>query len=152
MSERRVADELEIRELVARYADAVCRRETDAWGSTWATDGVWAIVGQTPTGREAVVALWEQLMGGMSQVVQIPNEGMLQFDGDRARGRWYITEYGQLATGAAMLTVGLYHDEYVQEDGAWRFGKRAFHSFYSGSPTLADDFHPLPAEFEDGVF
>ncbi|HJN92747.1 MAG TPA: nuclear transport factor 2 family protein [Dehalococcoidia bacterium] len=152
MTERRVADELEIRELVARYADAVCRRDTEAWGATWAADGAWAILGQTTAGRAAVVALWERLMGGMAQVVQIPHEGILQFDGDAAKGCWYITEYGQLADGTAMLTLGLYHDEYVQEDGAWRFGRRAFHALYSGAPTLADAFHSLPAEFEDGVF
>ena len=35
-----VADELAIRELVARYADAVARRDDDAWAATWTEDAL----------------------------------------------------------------------------------------------------------------
>ena len=39
MADRNVADELALRELVTRYADAVCRRDAAAWGDTWAAEG-----------------------------------------------------------------------------------------------------------------
>ena len=49
-----VASELEIRGLVARYADAVSRRDEDAFGATFATDGEWQLLGnkQTAIGRD----------------------------------------------------------------------------------------------------
>jgi ketosteroid isomerase-like protein len=40
-----VEDELAIRALVARYADAVCRRDPDAWAATWAEDCKWDLGG-----------------------------------------------------------------------------------------------------------
>ena len=36
------ADRLAIQELIATYNDAVMRMDADAWGSTWADDGVWS--------------------------------------------------------------------------------------------------------------
>ena len=40
-----VQDELAIRALVARYADAACRRDPDAWAATWAEDCRWDLGG-----------------------------------------------------------------------------------------------------------
>ena len=121
MSDRNVADELALRELVARYADAVCRRDAAAWGATWAADGEWQIMGQTVQGRDEIVALWERLMGGIPQVIQIPHEGLIEIEGDRASLRWYVTEQGKLADGSALVMSGVYLDECVKEDEVWLF-------------------------------
>ena len=48
-------DELAIRHLVAAYADAVNRRDGPLWASTWADDGVWDLMGNEITGKDAVV-------------------------------------------------------------------------------------------------
>ncbi len=146
MSDRNVADELALRELVARYADAVCRRDTAAWRATWAADGEWQIMGQTVQGRDEIVALWERFMAGIPQVIQIPHEGLIEIDGARASLRWYVTEQGKLADGSALVMTGVYLDECVKEDEVWLFAKRVFHSLYSGPPDLSADFQPLPAE------
>ncbi len=45
MADRNVADELALRELITRYADAVRRRDAAAWGDTWAAEGEWQIAG-----------------------------------------------------------------------------------------------------------
>ena len=146
MSVRNVADELALRELVARYADAVCRRDAAAWRATWAADGEWQIMGQTVQGRDEIVALWERLMGGIPQVIQIPHEGLIEIEGDRASLRWYVTEQGKLADGSALVMSGVYLDECVKEDEIWLFAKRVFHSLYSGPPDLSADFQPRRAE------
>jgi uncharacterized protein (TIGR02246 family) len=146
MTDRNVADELALRELVARYADAVCRRDAAAWGATWAADGEWQIMGQTAQGRDEIVALWERFMAGIPQVIQIPHEGLIEIDGARASLRWYVTEQGKLADGSALVMTGIYLDECVKEDEVWLFAKRVFHSLYSGPPDLSADFQPLPAE------
>ncbi len=69
MDEVRISDELAIRELVASYADAVVRRDADAWSATWAEDGEWHILGNATRGRDAVVSLWKQLMAAVPFVV-----------------------------------------------------------------------------------
>ena len=42
-------DEQSIHRLVSRYADAVNRRDEDAWRATWADDGVWYLPGRDAT-------------------------------------------------------------------------------------------------------
>ena len=36
-----MSDDYEIRQLVEKYADAVCRRDKDDWSSTWCEDSLW---------------------------------------------------------------------------------------------------------------
>ena len=147
-ADTRLAGELEIRTLVARYSDAVVRRDAAAWGSTWADDAVWKILGMETRGRAPIVALWERLMSGYPQVVQIPNSCVLSIDGSSATGRWYISEYGKLANGTALLTLGVYHDAYTRAAGAWRFASRRFDVLYGGPPDLSGPFLPFPKELE----
>ena len=90
---RAITDELSIRNLVARYADAVNRRDTDAWAATWSKGGEWNVMGNPAKGREAVVALFQQLMGGLSWVVQLPYSGTIEVAGDEGGGRWYLGEF-----------------------------------------------------------
>jgi hypothetical protein len=57
---------LAIRELLESYADAVTRRDAEAWGATWAEDAEWSLpdypeIGTTH-GREAIVAMWVEAM------------------------------------------------------------------------------------------
>ena len=147
-ADTRLAGELEIRTLVARYSDAVVRRDTAAWGETWAEDAVWKIMGMETRGRALIVTLWERLMAGYPQVVQLPNSCILSIDGMSATGRWYISEYGKLANGTALLTLGVYHDEYTRTDGAWRFASRRFDVLYGGPADLSGAFMPFPKELE----
>ena len=44
----------------------------------------------------------------------------------RAKGRWYITEHGKMEDGTALLTLGVYHDEYTRGAEGWRFQRRRF--------------------------
>lgn len=140
------ADELAIRNLVARYADAVGRRDEKAWAETWTEDGEWHVLGQPAQGRDKVVALWNQLMGGLPFVVQLPSGGIIEIDGDHGRGRWYITEHGRMADGTGMMNIGHYRDDYRRVDGAWYFARRRFDALYMGPPDLSAEPRPLPAD------
>ena len=144
MDEVRISDELAIRELVASYADAVVRRDADAWSATWAEDGEWHILGNATRGRDAVVSLWKQLMAAVPFVVQVPGHALIEVDGARATGRWYITEYGKSADGSGSLTLGVYHDEYTRSAEGWRFLRRRFDALYSGPPDLSGTPQPFP--------
>ena len=84
----RLQDDADIRDLVYRYADAVCRRDQEAWSGTWAEDGVWQLPGAPRMeGREAIVGLWAGAMAGFPFVAQIVHYGLVDIDGDTARRR-----------------------------------------------------------------
>lgn len=130
--------ELAVRNLVARYSDAVNRRDEAAWANTWAEDGVWCIVGMQARGRAEVVALWNKLMQGFPLVVQMPGECIVQVQGASAQCRAYLTESIKQPDGSALLSLGVYHDTIrCCADGQWRFARREFHAMYSGPPNLS---------------
>ena len=143
----RIEDELAIRDLVYRYADAVCRRDEQAWAATWAEDAVWQLPGAPRMeGREAIVGLWVQAMSGFPFVVQLINSGVLQISDDRASGRWYITENLKFADGNGMYNVGCYQDRYVKRDGNWLFSERHYAVLYNdeGKGDMSGTASPFP--------
>ena len=127
-----VADELEIRHLVAAYADAVNRRDAALWASTWAEDGVWALPGNEVSGRDAVVGMWTAAMGSFEFVAQLVYQGTLEISGDEATGRWYLTEHLRgVGDESGRFTVGTYKDEYRKVHGRWCFSKRVYQVLYA---------------------
>ena len=144
-----VADELAIRQLVAAYADAVNRRDESLWASTWAEDGVWDLRGNVVEGREAVVALWNTAMGGFSFVAQLVYQGTLEIDGDRATGRWYLSEHLRpVDAETGRFTIGSYADEYTRVGGEWKFARRSYDVLYSDetSGAVAGSVLPFPRD------
>jgi ketosteroid isomerase-like protein len=142
-----VADELEIRALVARYADAVNRRSPDDWAATWAEDGVWDLSYRDPfVGIDDVLANWLVIMDGYPFAIQIVHNGHLHITGETAVGRWYLEEKLQSKDGKGRATVGVYHDEYKKVDGAWRFARRKYAIIYDSAdkPAMPGNFSPTP--------
>jgi uncharacterized protein (TIGR02246 family) len=139
-----MSDELAIRALVERYADAVCRRDAEDWGQTWAPGGTWDLgPGREVTGREKIVELWLSLMGGYPTALQLIHSGVVtSIDGDRATARWYLSEYILQADGTRRMGVGVYHDHYVRLDGNWFFARRSYNLLYGGPPDLSGQFLP----------
>lgn len=139
-----LADELEVRDLVARYADAVNRRHAEDWKETWAPDGVWHLFGRDVEGRDAVFQTWQGAMGMFSFVLQLIHSGTVEVEGNEATGRWYLSEVAHTSQGDRLLTVGVYHDHCVREEGTWRFAKRRFDVLYQGPPDLSGGVTPFP--------
>lgn len=135
----RIAAELAIRELVARYADAVARVDREAWLATWADDARWDLGAVSVEGKDAIGELWTRAMAGFEFVVQLPASGVIDVseDANSARGRWYLTEHGRSLDGTPMLTIGVYEDDYRQDGGVWGFACRRFQSCYAGPPDLS---------------
>jgi hypothetical protein len=134
---RRLADELAIRQLVARYADGVTRNDEETWIGTWTHDGSWTLGGNTSTGHANLLATWKSLMALFETVVQLPQHGLLDFAGDRATGRWVVVELGRTASGGASASVGSYRDHYQRVESGWKFSQRRFDFIYSGPPDLS---------------
>jgi len=123
-------DELAIRALVARYADAVCRRDPDAW----AQDCCWDLGGgRVVTGRAETLNLWRTAIAKYDWVGQVVTSGLVEVAGDRASGWWYIIEFNRRAQGDATLHLGHYDDKYVRTADGWQFASRTMHMLYRGA-------------------
>ena len=71
-------DELAIRALVARYADAVCRRDPDAWAATWSEDCRWDLGGgRVVSGRAETLNLWRTAIAKYDWVGQVAASGLV---------------------------------------------------------------------------
>jgi ketosteroid isomerase-like protein len=133
-----VVDELALRALVARYCHAIAQRDDDAWAATWAPDAEWQVLGKTLRGREAILAHYQALVRDVRLVMQFADNGLIELEGDRARGRWLVTETIQWNDGRAGLNLGVYRDDYRQDPAAgWRFARREFLLRYFGPPDLS---------------
>jgi len=140
-------DELAIHALVARYCHAVLQRDHEAWASTWDEDAQWCLLGRSARGRAGIVALYHKLVGGTRWIVQQTSNGLVELAGDRATGRWIVTEHLQASDGTPGLNVGLYCDDYRRgRDGVWRFARRRFEPCYLGPPGLTAPPRPLPTD------
>ncbi len=137
-----VADELAIRDLVARYADAVNVADAGAWGANWAESAVWHLGPSTVEGRQSIVDFWRTAMATFESVVQLVAHGTVWADGDGAAGRWAIWEVGR-REGAGTFVVGSYEDRYTNESGEWLFAERRFSAGYRGE-VVAGEFFPFP--------
>ena len=139
-------DEQEIRNLVARYADAVCRRDQEDWSATWAEDGLWQLPGAPVTkGRDNIVQLWAGAMAGFPFVAQLIQNGTVEVAGDSATGRWYITEHLKFANGNGMFNIGVYQDKYTRTADGWKFAERYYAVLYNDGDGGKGATSPYPA-------
>ncbi|KHK89911.1 nuclear transport factor 2 family protein [Novosphingobium malaysiense] len=126
-------DRLAIRELLEAYADAVTRRDADAWGATWAEDAEWSLpdypeIGTT-RGRDAIVAMWIEAMKAYPGIMFEAWPGAIDIDGDNAKIRSYTTEvYDQ--ENETVRDRGLYEDTCVKIAGRWYFKSRSFRNIH----------------------
>ncbi|HET9078457.1 MAG TPA: nuclear transport factor 2 family protein [Acidimicrobiales bacterium] len=125
------SDELAVRALVGRYADAVNTGDADGWGGTWAEEAVWHISGRELSGRDRIVEFWRSAMASFESVIQMVAQGQVRAEGEGAAGRWTIWEVGR-RDGGGTLVVGCYQDRYVRVAGEWRFAERRFTATYRG--------------------
>ncbi len=148
MSEEAVADEpgrgrdaqMEVRNLVAAYADAVNVFDEGRWAATWHPDAVWDLGRGRIEGRTAIVDLWRSAMSAYDQVMQMVAHGTVAPDG--SSGRWTIWELGR-KDDRNTLVVGCYRDRYTCDDDGWRFVERSFTVTFRGELGPAE-FMPFP--------
>lgn len=127
-------DRLMIRELLDAYADAVNRRDADAWGNLWAEDATWSLPDYpefgTQHGRATIVETWKAAMAHYPGVVFIASVGAIEIIGDRAVSRSYTSEVYDDAAGVTKRDRGAYEDSLVKQDGRWLFASRSFRNIH----------------------
>ena len=130
MTIQAIADELAIRSLVHRYADAASRRDPLGVASTFTTDGEWHAreLGRHK-GRDAMIAFFTSMLDGWNVFLQGLQSGVIAVDPtnpDHATGRWFVQEVGQRAEGTNLTIAGVYHDEYRRKAGVWLIMRRRY--------------------------
>jgi len=96
------------------------------------------VLGSSVRGRDAILAHFRKLVSGVRWVIQHANNGIVELDGDAARGRWLIVEYLQWQHGAGGENIARYRDDCARgADGKWRFARRELHVTHLGSPDLS---------------
>ncbi|MEZ5735947.1 MAG: nuclear transport factor 2 family protein [Novosphingobium sp.] len=139
-----VVAECAIRQLHARYVDAVWRKDMDAFGDCFAEDAEWRVAGQVMRGRTEIV----KAMGGAFQnyrrILMTFRTPILEVGDGVASGRTYVSENSQFADGRPFGPIGIYFERFVDEGDRWRFKWRLFQTNYAGPPDLSEPFFDVP--------
>ena len=132
----------EIRTLLARYADAVCRFDTDQWAATWAEDGVWEMDPMSQTGRDQIATTWHGMLTRLDGVIHSYLSGWADLDEEAGTGtgRWYVIEHFKRPDEDPMTMYGFYDDKYCLEYGEWKFARRSLNRIYYGPPDMSGTF------------
>jgi uncharacterized protein (TIGR02246 family) len=140
-----VAAECAIRQLHARYADAVWRKDPQSFGALFAEDAEWRVGGQIMRGRVAIEAFISGafplycriLMTFRTPIVDLMPDGT-------AVARTYVTENSLFADGTPFAPIGIYFDRFKLVEGRWLFAWRMFQTHYIGEPDLKGEWYDMP--------
>lgn len=136
----RLEDDIALRNLMARYVDAVNRYDADAWIATWAENSTWNLLGNPVEGRDNIFALWQQMMASFDFALMIPSTCLFEIDGERASGHWYLHEYSR-RDGAGGVILSRYLDTYVKDNGQWLYQTREYGIIYNGPLDMSGEFN-----------
>lgn len=144
---QRLADELAIRDLAARFTDAVNRNDAAALGALFTDDGEWLVPGmETTHGPAAASARIADLRSTFVNLLQLLYSGHVDLadDGRSATATWYLAENASDGENSFAFT-GVYEDELRKTDDGWRFARRRFSFLYRGRTELPGKWYAHPA-------
>jgi len=147
---QRLEDTKEIHDLLIRYGLLLDSRDYKGYAALFARDGVWIGGFGTHRGPAGIEAMLEKYMGpaepgkrNTSNFHLLTNE-VIEVDGDHAHAVSKLIFYVKSPEGRPVPQMaGHYDDEFVREDGHWKFSRRVVQGDIPFSDSLAP---PKPAE------
>lgn len=128
---RRVADELEVRNLVAKLAQLADEGDLDEYIELFTEDARWdggAALGTTQGHAEILAAARERRNTGRSgpgsNTRHVVTTSTVEIEGDRARGRAVFHYYVKTDEVPALMMLGTYEDAFVRTERGWRMAQR----------------------------
>jgi len=126
----RLLDTEEIRRLVVDYARHMNEKDFSAYARLFAEEGEWVGGPYRAVGHAAIEEMVRGMVGPFMAPepfgdIHIDANAVIDLEGDRATGRagWIFVVRGE--GGAPVIDkIGHYDDEYIREDGSWRFKRR----------------------------
>ena len=140
-----------VRELHARYTDAVWRQDFDAFAGCFTEGGEWRISGRIFRGRQDIRDGIAVILSRFNGVLITFRNPILTVGEGRASGRTYIDERCAWKNGDTNISVGCYYEHFVEEGDRWLFEWRLFDMHYRGPPDMTGtfiehiDYGPPPA-------
>ena len=138
-----IADELEIRTLVARFADSCTPPNYENFSKLWLPDSenkaVWSLSApfvMSATGVDDIMAMLDKLLGPREFFVQLVHSGVVTLEGDSATGRWILREIARGPGETYYNNFAVYDDEYRKADGKWYFSKRHYNYVFLDDSTF----------------
>lgn len=131
---RRIEDREAIRTLVGRYSVAVDDHDFETLGGLFARDAVYGRDDDSPReiGREIIKASFTQKLANAGPSFHVNHDTFVNWDEkdpDRATGM-VLCHAETSHVGGHNVCAIRYLDEYVREDGAWRFASRRLSFLY----------------------
>jgi hypothetical protein len=127
-----------IKQLKARYC-AFCDDNYNPQGiaSLFTQDGAWdgGDLGKAE-GHVAIIKFFERAPSAFSFAIHHVMNSIIEVDGDRATGRWYLLQpliRTRRDGEAAMWLAGRYEDEYVRIGREWKFKRLKFITHFLAS-------------------
>lgn len=119
----RMEDLEAIKQLKARYCE-ICDDDhnPDRIVTLFTKDGIWEGEGiGKAEGHAAIRDLFTGFQKAMSFTMHMVMNPIIEIDGDRATGSWYIILPSTFRKGnQARWQAGRYEEDYVKVDGAWK--------------------------------
>lgn len=124
-----VADELAVRNLVARLSRNADMGDIDTYMSSFAPDAEWNLPGAPVRGYDAIKAgLIERrktgAVGPGSHTRHMVSTVSVDVDGDVARSESYFQYVAETDTNPTLRLVGYYQDTFVRTPDGWRLQRR----------------------------
>jgi uncharacterized protein (TIGR02246 family) len=134
------AAERGVRDLHARYTDAVFRKDFDAFAECFTRDGEWRISGRVFRGRTEIREAIAVILDNFVRVLFTARTPILDVVDGELVARTYIDEKCAWKNGNTNIAIGHYYERFAEEDGRWRFAWRLFETLYRGDPDLSGTF------------
>ena len=123
-----MSDEVAIQQTLNRYSEGASRRDWDQAVATFVPDGIWEVpaVGARHQGHAAIREAMGGLVSSFAYMVQINAPAVITVDGNKAKARTMIREFGKFANRPQSLEIlGIYSDELARTPEGWKFIRRS---------------------------
>lgn len=123
-------DREEIRALILLYGQSHDNRDYKTYASLFASNGEWIGGLGSAKGPEAIFELLDKAIGHNplpegSGTFHVMSNDQIEIDGDRASGvvKWLYITPGE-DNSPKLTFLGHYNDQYIRENGRWKFLRR----------------------------
>ncbi len=138
-----LAAEAGIRQLHARYADAVFRKDFVSFGDCFTPDAVWRLGPHVLRGRAEAVAFLIEKTANSRFVLMNFGTPILSIGDGTATGRTPVVEKNVFHDAPPSHRVATYYEHFIAQEGVWRRAYALFALHYMGPDDYSGDFYPI---------
>ncbi|CAI7631222.1 unnamed protein product [Penicillium pancosmium] len=138
-----IEDELAIRDLVARFANACSPPDYKSFAKLLVPDNnrkpSWILsfpFSMSATGVNEIVDMVKGLLESRDFFAQMLHSGVIEIDGDCATGRWIMHEIGKRPGESYYNNFAIYEDVMRKIDGSWFFSQREYKYMFLDSSSF----------------